>query len=128
MQRVMKSDEKIERKIQLRIVTIRAVLHNMCSIAAVLSFTFWSVYGTLFFNLLVMIAIHFLFNYRIEYDKYTMFILKFLQSLVTSTTNYLTTFNQAEIQVSPVSRHMPNSSLKPIEEEGDVFISLSYIT
>eukprot|EP01041_Mallomonas_annulata_P002834 gene2834-5569_t len=63
---VSRSQEKQERKDFLRILAIKSVIHNMFSMAAILAYGYYLVYGVLIYNLFVMVSIHFLFNCKIE--------------------------------------------------------------
>ena len=51
---------------RLRIIAVKAIIHNVLSAAAIAAYSFWPVYGILMFNVCIMFSLHFLFNWKVE--------------------------------------------------------------
>lgn len=64
---IKNSNETVERIIMLKNLSFKAVLHNISSIFAISLFIFWTDFGLIAYNLVVMITVHVLFNIKIEH-------------------------------------------------------------
>lgn len=63
--------ERGDRIATLKVLGAKAIIHNCFSIAAITLYCFWETYGVFVYNLVIVLAIHTIFNLKLEHYFYS---------------------------------------------------------